>query len=83
MLQIFYPTLSTFKLAGHIEVVEGGPDELQGLVEGVGVAGARVQNVDPWHVARGYTYTWLLAPTYRDVGQQRPVVVNPGKLKQL
>ena len=83
MLQIFHLTLRTFKLAGHIEVVEGGPDELQGLVEGVGVAGARVQYVDPWHVARGYSYTWLLAPTYRDVGQQRPVVVNPGKLKQL
>ena len=47
MLKIFYLTLSTFKLAGHIEVVEGGPDELQGLVEGVGVAGARVQYIDP------------------------------------
>ena len=47
MLKIFYLTLRTFKLAGHIEVVEGGPYELQGLVEGVGVAGARVQYIDP------------------------------------
>ena len=44
---MFHRTLSTFKLAGHIEIVEGGPDELQRLVEGVGVAGARVQDVDP------------------------------------
>ena len=39
-------TFCTFKLGSHVQVVERGSDELQRLVEGVGVARACVENVN-------------------------------------
>ena len=38
-------TFGTFKLGRHVQVVERGSDELQRLVEGIGVPRARVENV--------------------------------------
>ena len=38
-------TFCTFKFGSNVQIVERGSDELQRLVEGVGVARARVENV--------------------------------------
>ena len=39
-------TFSTLKLSSHVQVVQGRPDELQGLVQGVSVARAGVEDVN-------------------------------------